>query len=270
MANGRIQDRLRARHENGRGALLPYLTAGFPDCATTIELIRSADSMGCSVVEVGFPFSDSIADGSVIQSSFHATLAEGHRLADTFRIAETIRPSVECGLVAMVSHSIVHRMGIDGFMERAAAAGFDGVIVPDVPVEESEPVGGAARTAALDYIGLVAPTTTTQRKQAIAERSSGFLYQIAVAGTTGARQSLSTALPALVAELKRISSLPVCVGFGISSPEHVREVCGYADGAIVGSAVVRTIEEGIRSGLSGDSLVSEVTGFLAALLAATE
>jgi tryptophan synthase alpha chain len=175
---------------------------------------------------------------------------------------EAVRPSVGCAVTAMVSYSIVHRKGTGEFMSRAAAAGFDGVILPDVPVEESAPMREAAQRADLAYVGLVAPTTTARRRKAIASASSGFVYQIATAGTTGERGELSSSLADDVAELKGISGLPVCVGFGVSSAEQVGEVCGICDGAIVGSAIVRRALEAMADGLTGPALVDRVSEFL--------
>ncbi|MCH8241818.1 MAG: tryptophan synthase subunit alpha [Planctomycetes bacterium] len=263
----RIETRLAERVSGACGAFLPYLTAGFPDVDATVALIRHADSLGAAVVELGFPFSDSIADGPVIQDSFHYVLETGHKLADTFRLVSEVRKSVACGLVAMVSFSIVHRFGVDAFFAQSAAVGFDGVILPDVPVEESCETAAAVTRAGLCHIGLVAPTTSPERRTAIARNSTGFVYQIAVAGTTGERARLADELPQSVAELRRVSGLPVCVGFGVSSADHVRQVCRYADGAIVGSAIIRRIEDALRAGLPGDELIRNVAGFLDELAA---
>lgn len=258
----RIRTRLEERRNGVHGAFLPYLTAGFPNVETTAALVRHADTLGAAVIEIGFPFSDSIADGPVIQDSFHYVLATGHTLADTFRLVSEVRPSVKCGLVAMVSYSIVHRFGVDAFLAQAAAAGFDGMILPDVPVEESSPVAVSVKRAGLCYIGLVAPTTTAERRDAIAKNSSGFVYRIAFAGITGERTRLADELPEAVAELRRVGGLPVCVGFGVSTADHIRQVCRYADGAIVGSAIIRRIDEALRADLPHDELIRNVAGFL--------
>ncbi|MFQ5413876.1 MAG: tryptophan synthase subunit alpha, partial [Phycisphaerae bacterium] len=161
--NNRLNDRLRATRTAGHGALLPYFTAGFPDPDTAAALIRRADHLGVAVVEIGFPYADSIADGPVIQASFHHALTHGYRLRDAFALAETVRPSVACGLVAMVSFSIVHRVGVDAFMAQAASAGFDGVILPDLPIDEADASATVAHRAGLCHIGLVAPTTPPER-----------------------------------------------------------------------------------------------------------
>ncbi len=267
MAVNRIEQRFGDRAVAGTGALLPYFTSGFPDVATTAELIRRADALGVTAAEIGVPYSDSIADGPVIQESFNHALERGCTLEDTFRLASEVRPAVSCALVAMVSYTLVHRKGVDAFMDRAAGAGFDGVILPDVPVEESAPVSAAAHRAGLCYVGLVAPTTSWARREAIARVSSGFIYQIAVAGTTGERPTLPPSLPNETVRLRGISGLPVCVGFGISTAEQVRAVCSFADGAIVGSAIVRRIADGLKKGLEAEALVEPVSAFLAQLVA---
>lgn len=261
----RIPQRFTDAAGSPRAGLVPYFTAAFPDAATTIALIRHADSLGVPVVEIGLPFSDSIADGSVIQDSFHYCLSRGYRLADAFALAADIRPQVACGLVAMVSYSVVYRWGLDAFMRRAAEAGFDGVILPDVPLEESGATARAAAGAGLCHIGLIAPSTPPPRARSIAQASSGFVYRIAAAGTTGVRASLPAGLRADVAELRRVTGLPVCVGFGIGTSAQVREVCGFSDGAIVGSAIVRRIHDAMRAGLDADALVDNVSAFVAEL-----
>ena len=266
MSANRIEQLFRDYKHAGKGNLVPYFTSGFPDVATTIELIQQVDALGVTAIEIGIPYSDSIADGPTIQASFNDVLGRGQSLEETFRLVSRVRSSVRCGIVAMVSYSIVYRHGTGPFMDHASAAGFDGVILPDVPVEESSTVSAAAHRAGLCHIGLVAPTTSPARRETIARAASGFLYQIAVAGTTGERATLPPGLPSDVVELRRISRLPVCVGFGISNAGQVREVCGFADGAIVGSAVVRHLGEGRKRGLTGKPLVEFASRFISDLM----
>jgi len=261
----RIVVRLRDASRGVAARLLPYFTAGFPDIQSSAALIRRADSVGAPVVEIGIPYSDSIADGPVIQGSFYDVLRNGHSLADTFQLVSDVRPHVSCGLVAMVSFSIVHRFGIDAFLDRAAATGVDGIILPDVPTEEAAALSDCALQAGLCYIGLVSPTTSDDRRAAITAQSSGFLYQIAVAGTTGERNELAGELPGIVAQLRRAGGLPVCVGFGVSTPGHVREICRYADGAIVGSAIVRRIQGALAAGMARGPVIDDVGRFVDSL-----
>lgn len=269
MVTGRIESLFRDRKNDAQGALLSYISAGFPDLAVTEQLIRRCDALGATVIELGIPYSDSIADGPVIQASFHKALEAGFRLKDAFALLERVRPDVSCGLVAMVSFSVVHRTGVDAFMARAAEAGFDGVILPDLPAEEAGSVCQIVKRRNLAHIGLVAPTTSPDRRKAIVESSSGFVYQIARAGLTGEGSNLDPRLPQEVEELRRISGLPVCVGFGVSTAGHVRQVCSFADGAIVGSAIVRRIAEADDAGLSLETLTERVSTFIAQLMEGT-
>jgi tryptophan synthase alpha chain len=262
----RFDDAFRPRAS--RGALLPYLTAGFPDLDLTRELILRLDALGAAVIELGLPFSDSIADGPIIQASFHEALRRGFRVDDGLQLVADLRHRVRCPLVAMLSYSLVHRMGTDVFLDRASAAGFDGVILPDLPFEEADSVVGAAQARNLAAIPLIAPTTSAARRERIAGCAAGFIYQIAVAGTTGERGELPSGLTDQVAAIRGISPLPVCIGFGISSPAQVRAVCRIADGAIVGSAIVRTIDRAGRSGKTGSRVVDDVGDFVAGLVSA--
>lgn len=267
MVASRITERLAATRPHG--ALLPYFTSGFPDVDATAEFIRRADHLGVAAVELGIPYSDSIADGPVIQSSFHAALDRGHQLQHALDLVAQLRPTTHCAIIAMLSYSMVHRFGLQSFMQEAHRSGFDGVILPDVPVEESTPTSKAAQDAGLSYIGLVAPTTSPTRREATVRNCSGFVYQIATAGTTGERASLADTLGSEIASLRELTALPICVGFGVSSASHVREVCGFADGAIVGSALVRRIQEGIDARLDSSALADSVQAALSELVSGT-
>ena len=262
----RIESSFSATAASGRRAVLPYFTSGYPDTSTVEALIRRADEVGATVVELGIPFSDSIADGRTIQRSFHEVLKRGLTVEDTFQLVARVRPHVECALVAMVSYSLVWRIGVQDFMNRASRSGFDGVIVPDVPVEESAIASAAAGQAELAYVGLVAPTTTPARRNAIARASTGFVYRIAVAGTTGERHDFDVDAMDDIDDLRDAGGVPVCVGFGISTSEQVRAVCAVADGAIVGSAIVRRIAEGVDAGQSTHDLADTVGTFLSELI----
>lgn len=266
----RIAEQFARRKHERQGALLPYFTSGFPDQPTAAALIRSADATGAAVVEIGEPYSDSIADGPVIQESFNHALAAGHKVADTFEMVRGLRTQVSCGLVSMVSYSVVHRFGPQRYFQSARAAGFDGIILPDVPGEEAAAAFQMARAAELDYIGLIAPTTAPQRACQILDRCTGFVYQVADTGTTGERRRLSAQLAQRVQELRDQTSLPICAGFGISTAEQVAEVCRFADGAIVGSAIVRRIGAQVRAGIRGEALLSDLRSFLSELNSGTK
>lgn len=208
-------------------------------------------------VELGIPFSDPIADGPVIQQAFSAALAGGLRVADVLAMIAEVRSLVPYPILAMVSISIVSRIGMAAFVQRSASAGLDGLIVPDVSLEEAPELAGRARGAGLRFSMLVAPTTPPERQQAIARLTSGFLYYVSVQGTTGERDRLPLDLAGRVGRLRAATGLPVLVGFGISRSDHVREVCRLADGAIVGSAIVHRMTEAVEP--TGNGLVVEPT-----------
>jgi tryptophan synthase alpha chain len=227
---------LRAANRIG---LLPFVPAGYPNLETTATTIVELERGGASAIEVGFPFSDPIADGPIIQQAFTEALASGVRVADVFRTVAETRPQVSLPLVAMVSFSIVYRYGVGRFVEHAHASGFDALIIPDLPPPEAEEFAGVIRGGGLDTVMLVAPSTPPDRRAHVVRLCSGFVYYLAVAGTTGERSQLPSDLVENVKQLRAAGDCPVCVGFGISRAEHVRLLHGTADGAIVGSAVVR-------------------------------
>jgi tryptophan synthase alpha chain len=227
----------------GQMAFMPFITAGDPDMATTVELIELLAGCGVDLIEIGFPYSDPIADGPVIQSSYTRALAKRLHVSDIFAgIAElTGRNRSLPPLVAMVSYAIIFRIGSTEFVRQAKAAGFSGVIVPDLPADEAEDMSRQCQAAALNLVELIAPTTTKARTAKILETSKGFLYCISVAGVTGARTDLPAELQEQLAWLKSQTALPLAVGFGVSRPEQVAGLKGLADGVIVGSAIVRHV-----------------------------
>jgi tryptophan synthase alpha chain len=236
--------RLRAER---RRAFLPFITAGDPDLDTTALLLGELARQGASLIEVGFPYSDPIADGPVIQASYTRALERGVRVDDIFarvRQVAAMPPLAENGvpLVGMISYALVHRRGPEAFLAQAQAAGFSGAIVPDLPVEEADEL--ARRAAARDFklIQLVTPTTPRDRAVRIAQLSTGFLYYVSVTGITGERDGLPDELLGQLAWLRTQTDLPLCVGFGISKPQQVRLLRDVADGVIVGSALVRCLE----------------------------
>jgi tryptophan synthase alpha chain len=229
-------------------AFMPFIPAGYPDLETTAKLLPALEAAGASIVEIGIPFSDPIADGPVIQEAFTVALAKNLKLADVFATVKKARSSVSIPLVAMVSYSIMYRQGIDRFSATLKDAGFDGLILPDLPPPEAEAVVGKVRAAGLDTILLVAPTTSAERRKEIGRLSSGFIYYLSLSGITGERAQLPPELSAGVANMKSLTDRPVCVGFGISRPEQMVELAKVADGAIVGSAVVRRIKENLDKG----------------------
>jgi tryptophan synthase alpha chain len=248
----------------GRKAFIPFLTAGDPDLAATARLARTLADHGADLLEIGFPYSDPIADGPVIQASYTRALERGVHVEDVFA---TVRKFAvhDTPLVAMVSYSLIHRRGAAAFLHQAAVSGFSGAIVPDLPLEESETLCRLASQQDFKLIHLVTPTTPRERARAIAQRSTGFLYCVSVTGITGERDRLPPELLEQLAWLRRQTALPLCAGFGISRPEHVQMLREVADGIIVGSAFVRHLE---KAGSQSLDAVSAALGELAQSLAA--
>jgi tryptophan synthase alpha chain len=243
-----IPDTFRALREKKQIALMPFIAAGFPDLATTQAMLPAIEQAGGNLIEVGFPFSDPIADGPVIQEAFTAALEKKLKMGDIFATVSELRKSITIPLVSMVSYSIVFRYGLDRFLKDAKAAGFSGLILPDLPPPEAESVCDTVRSAGLDTVLLVAPTTSPQRRKEIARLSSGFIYYLSISGITGERDKLPADLESNVRELKSMTDVPVCVGFGINKAEHVKQLEGVADGAIVGTAFVRRAREHLDEG----------------------
>lgn len=238
-------EKVRARRGIG---LMPFIPAGYPDLETTGAALRAVQDAGAALIEVGFPFSDPIADGPVIQEAFTVALAKKLKIADVFETVSRARAKVSIPLVSMVSYSIVYRYGVDRFVGAAKQAGFDGLILPDLPPPEAEAICDRVRGGGLDTILLVAPTTTPHRRAEIARLSSGFVYYLSVSGITGERDQLPPDLADNVRQLKQMTDRPVCVGFGISKPAHVAQLRGVADGAIVGSAMVKRMKPRLTDG----------------------
>ena len=235
-------DALFARlRSEGRKAFIPFLGAGDPDLAATALFVRELARRGASLIEIGFPYSDPIADGPVIQASYTRALQRGVRVDDIFGCTRELA-SAGVPLVGMVSYSIVLRRGPGAFLKQAQESGLSGAIVPDLPVDEAEALAGLASTRDFKLIHLVTPTTPRERAVRIARLSTGFVYCVSTTGITGERDRLPPELLDQLAWLRRQTELPLCVGFGVSKPEHVRALREVADGVIVGSALVRRAE----------------------------
>lgn len=252
-----------------RRALMPFITAGDPDLPTTAALISELVRHGAHMIEIGIPYSDPIADGPVIAASYHRALERGVKLAHIFQTIRTLRaetasaPLAVVPLVAMVSYAIIHRRGTERFLREASSAGFDGLIVPDLPIEEADELMQRATALDLRLIQLITPTTPRERAARIAQSTTGFIYYVSVAGITGERKSLPADIAANVAWLRTQTSLPICIGFGISRPEHVRELAHVADGLIVGSALVRRLADAEK--LTRQEVVQDIGRFVGEL-----
>ncbi len=250
----------------GKKAFIPYVTTGDPDADATVEAALALEKSGASLIELGVPYSDPLADGPVIQDAFTRVLSRGWRLADTFAVAKRIRERSQTPLLTMVSYSLVFRYGPERYLRDAMAAGIDGAIIPDIDVEGGESFLAEAAKRDFKTVLLVAPTTEPERERRIVELSTGFVYCISVVGITGARTELPPELSAHVARIKKLTTQPVCVGFGVSTPDHVKTVAAIADGVIVGSALVKIIAEH-SGGAARKKLGSDVSRFASELTA---
>jgi tryptophan synthase alpha chain len=242
-----------------RKAFIPFITAGDPNLAASVGVVEELAKRGASLLEIGFPYSDPIADGSVIQASYTRALKGGVRVDDIFA---AFKKAIQAGdtrgvpLVAMVSYSLVHHRGPARFISQARSTGFAGAIVPDLPVEEAEELAKLCAQDDFKLIQLVTPTTPPERARHIAQLSTGFLYCVSVVGITGERAQIPPQLLEQLRWLRTQTDLPLCVGFGISKPEHVRLLREAADGIIVGSALVRHLGE--IGAKSAEAVIGEI------------
>ncbi|TDY50717.1 tryptophan synthase alpha chain [Alicyclobacillus sacchari] len=256
----RIRDAFAALGSNK--ALIPFIVAGDPDYDQSFAIARAILASGADMLEIGFPYSDPLADGPVIQAAALRSLNRGCQLPDCFRLVRDLRSETNKPLIAFTYVNPLMQYGATRFFAELAQAGGDGVIVPDVPLEEAPELARVAADQGIAWIPLVAPTSGEERIQAIAQQARGFVYCVSSLGVTGERSSISTQVESLVQAVKRHTSLPACVGFGVSTPDHVREIAGYADGVIVGSAYVRRIGDAASG--DGDA-VEMVTRFTESL-----
>ena len=231
-----------ALRESGEKALMPFIVAGDPSLEATESVIIAMDNAHVDIIEIGIPFSDPIADGPVIAAAMYRALESGITPSQVLELVERIRPAVDAGIVAMVSHSIVRRSGGIDWLDQLKNARFDGVIVPDIDDVEAELFSQHCREIDISFSMLVAPTSSIERIKTLASLSSGFLYVLARLGLTG-EQSEIPDIGSRIEEIRSITDLPLAVGFGISSKAHVQAVHKHADAAIVGSALVRRMAE---------------------------
>lgn len=228
----------------GRKSLILFLTAGFPDLATTEALLPVLEEAGCDVMELGVPFSDPVADGPTIQAASTEALRAGTTLARILDMVERFRRTSQMPILLFGAFNPFLHYGLVRLADRARDIGVDGFLVPDLPIEESEEFEGLCRARGLSFVQLVAPTSNEERMKRIAARASGFLYYISLKGVTGTSIALTPALRAHVAQLRSLAApTPVAIGFGVQTPEHARGVAEIADGVVVGSALVKLVGE---------------------------
>jgi tryptophan synthase alpha chain len=251
---------IKAANDDGRSALVAYLPAGYPDMDTSLACLLAAAQAGADVLEVGFPYSDPLMDGPTIQAANQVALDRGYTPADDFAMCSQLTAAVEVPTLVMTYYNLAwHYRGtsrLDDFAAQAVGAGLAGAILPDLPAEEGQDWSSVAAARDLATVFLAAPTSSDERLAAVAERSTGWVYATSTLGVTGERQSLSSMAAPLVARLRACTDKPVAVGIGVTSGQHAHEVGGFADGVIVGSAIVRAAGDGGPDAVA--SLVAEL------------
>lgn len=230
--------------KEGKVAFIPYITAGDPDLSTTAEALKLLDSCGSDIIELGIPYSDPLADGPVIQAAATRSLAKGTNFNVIIDMLKEVVPQLSCPIALFTYYNPILKRGTEKFMSTIRDTGVHGLVVPDVPLEETETLRTEAKKHGIELVLLTTPTTPPDRMKAIVDVAEGFVYLVSSVGVTGARASVSGSVQSLLQEIKEATTKPVAVGFGISKPEHVKQVAGWgADGVIVGSAIVKVLGE---------------------------
>ncbi len=263
----RINKKFAELKKRGERAFIPFLTAGDPDIETTVDIIESADEAGADIIELGFPFSDPVADGPTIQASYSKVLGKGQKNEDVFRMVEKIRQKSSIPIVAMISYSLVFKMGFENFINRAVSSGIDGATIPDLPAEEAEKFVPDCDRHNFSLISFTTPGTSFRRREKLLSMGRGFVYYIAVRGITGQRASMPEDLNDNIEQIKKQTALPVSVGFGISNPTQAQAVAEVADGVIVGSAIMSRITDSVKN---GKNPVNETLSFISELSGAVK
>jgi tryptophan synthase alpha chain len=258
----RIADKFRELRKKNRIALVNYVTAGDPSPELTADLVVKLEESGADIIELGVPFSDPMADGPAIQLASERALKKGTTLKMVLDIVKSIRERSRVPIIIFGYYNPFFKYGLEKFSKDAAEAGADGVLVVDLPPEEAGELKVHTDKAGLDLIFLLAPTSTGERIGLVSKNASGFVYLVSVTGITGVRPGMDYSLEDLTSEIKQHTTLPVGIGFGISSPEQVSRIAGYADAVIVGSAIVRIIE---KHGERKEELFDELSGFVSSL-----
>jgi len=241
-------------NKSGHTALIPYVTVGYPSLEATLKVVPLLASSGCDIVELGIPFSDPLADGATIQKASFRALQNGVTPKLCLEAAKELNQKVDIPLVFMTYFNPVFSYGLEEFCSACASSGIDGLIIPDLPPEEGSELEAITQRQDIDLIYLLAPTTTEERIRLVAERSRGFIYLVSVTGVTGVRDNLPPGLESFVARVRKTATQPLCVGFGISTPEQARRIARIADGVIVGSRIIQLMET--------DDFISPVGNFI--------
>ncbi|MDE2028230.1 MAG: tryptophan synthase subunit alpha [Candidatus Omnitrophica bacterium] len=260
----RIEKKFKELKEQKRKAFIAFITAGDPDLRTTAELVEAFEHTGVDIIELGVPFSDPLADGPIIQASYHRALNKGATVKKILGLVEGLRRKTLVPIALMSSYNPIFRFGEEEFIKACARAGVDGLIVPDLPPEEAKNLQRLAQEHHIAMVFFVAPTTMDGRIKSNTQAATGFVYYVSLTGTTGTKTAVASSVVKHVKHIQRFTSKPVCVGFGISTPQQVEAIGRAADGVIVGSAIVKTIEahHGKRD------LVPQVTRYVSSLVKA--
>lgn len=226
-----------------RTALIPYITVGYPNTATTLKVVSLLAGSGCDIIELGIPFSDPLADGATIQRASYEALRQGVTPHLCLEVAKELRQQVEIPLVFMTYYNPVLKFGLEQFCSKCADVGIDGLIIPDLPPEEGQELEKSTRGHGLDLIYLLSPASTEDRIRLVVGKASGFIYLVSLTGVTGARDELPQELEGFVARVRASTEKPLCVGFGVSTPEQAQRIAKVADGVIVGSRIIQLLDE---------------------------
>jgi tryptophan synthase alpha chain len=254
----RIDKKFKELGTSGKKAFIAFIMAGDPSLDVTERLVFELEKNGADIIELGVPFSDPLADGPTIQHSSERALKSKVNLDSVFKLVKKIRTGTQIPVVFLLYYNLVHHYGLKNFVNKAKASGVDGMVIPDLPPEESKPLRDIAVRKEIALIHLAAPTSSNRRIKKIAEASKGFIYYVSLTGTTGVRKDMPVEIQKKLKTVKRITNKPVCVGFGISGPEQVRAISKMADGVIVGSAIIKIIEKNI----SNKDLIKKVGRFV--------
>lgn len=262
IANNRIDTVFANLAKNREKALITYIMAGDPDLSVTRTLVKTLAECGADIIELGVPFSDPLADGPAIQRAGQRSLATGTNLAKILELTQSLRAETQVPIVLMTYYNPLLKFGLERFAAEAAACQVDGVIVPDLPLEESDQLADLLNAAQVHLVPLLAPTSTDSKIERVAQRPAGFVYCVSLTGVTGARDTLPTGVEAFLGRVKSRVNQPFAVGFGISNPEQAKKMAQFANGVIVGSAIVNLVE---KYRTATDRLADEVKSFVGAL-----
>jgi tryptophan synthase alpha chain len=244
-----------------RKALIAYLTVGYPSVEATLEVAPALVANGCDMIELGIPFSDPLADGATIQRASHSALQNGVTPQRCLEVAAALRKRIDVPLIFMGYYNPIFHCGLEPFCDATSQAGVDGLIVPDLPPEEGAEMEQISSKCGLDLIYLLAPTTTDRKRlRLVADRSRGFIYVVSLKGVTGARDSLPIDLEGFIASIRGVTTKPLCVGFGISTPQQARRVASLANGVIIGSRILEIVEQSGDPAAAAGEFIRDIKG----------